>query len=51
MNNLVIPARVKSIGYYAFNDCTSLSSLEIKSGVLENTGDYGTADLFKGCIK
>lgn len=51
LNNLVIPSRVESIGCYAFNGCTSLSNLEIKSGVLENTGYFGTTELFRDCLK
>ena len=44
LEEIVLPSTVKSIGDYAFNDCTSLKGIELSEG-LESIGDYA----FQGC--
>lgn len=45
ITSIVIPSRVDTIGYGAFRNCGELNSFEIKSNVLQNTGE----DIFAGC--
>lgn len=49
ITSIVIPSRVDTIGYGAFIDCTELSNFEIKSSVLQHTGQYGDGNIFTGC--